>query len=275
MAPSGEQVSAQGGAPSLLTGSSGYPNEPSGMTALVAGGYDFNATSAAITLTGSAALRDATTNFTTSGGASIPIGAGPKSPNGVATITIPTTVTPGNGAGSVYNTALIGKNARTAYYCFWFLMSPNWWGQSQGIVKMFMPRVTTAGVQNRVVICPNGSGTGSLSLRVAFQTCVSVNGASGLSTVYFAPASGTGVITRGTWHKVEIVLVSNTAGVEDGSFTMWMDGVQTHTYAVQYDAAAVKWGQWDFNSTWGGTAAPGPPDSQFMAFDHMYVSWKV
>jgi hypothetical protein len=87
------------------------------------------------------------------------------------------------------------------------------------------------------------------------------------------------LVTRGVWHKWEIMLVANTPGQLDGQAYWWMDGIKVGQYTnIGYSGltetgTSNQWKQVVWNPTWGGGGIT-PPQDQFMSMDAIYVSAK-
>jgi hypothetical protein len=86
--------------------------------------------------------------------------------------------------------------------------------------------------------------------------------------------AGADLVTRGVWHRVEMVLKANTPGVANGVWQLWFDGVQTHNYSnIQFSgpADANQWMHLFLQPVWGGTQGV-VAQAQDIFFDHLYIS---
>lgn len=86
----------------------------------------------------------------------------------------------------------------------------------------------------------------------------------------------TAYVTVNTWHQLECQLVLNSgAGVADGIFRAWIDGVLVSQYTdVVYltSGNVVKFNIWYCNSTWGGSGGGNVLQDQYIDVDHIYMS---
>ena len=87
-------------------------------------------------------------------------------------------------------------------------------------------------------------------------------------------------LIRGQWHRIEVLLSSNTPGQPNGAVSWWIDGVQVADYAdvcfissANTNPQAVNWQQVSWNPTYGGPA-DHPPAAQYMWIDQFYISGK-
>ncbi len=82
------------------------------------------------------------------------------------------------------------------------------------------------------------------------------------------------VMTAGTWHHWETVVVKNTVGQADGVFNWWIDGTQIigHNDVVWVTSVdTTGFLSFKFNPTWGGSGGARTRDD-FLAIDHIYLS---
>ena len=204
----------------------------------------------------------------------------PVSASSVGEALFPTTMT--GGTGPIQTTTLVnsGGGKRTMYVAFWIKFSSNWYGHPSGVNKIFHIWINGG---NKVYLTAQGIGNGQLAAEVHFQglglydnttlpRSISWNGWPNLN-------SQSAVVSRGVWHKWELVLVANTPGQYDGEAHWWFDGVKVGQYtAIGYCSAtqtgsANTWAIVDWNPTYGGVGFP-PPNNQQMWMDRIYISGK-
>jgi hypothetical protein len=183
---------------------------------------------------------------------------GPRSAPGIARALYPVGFAGGSGPVRV-DRAVPQRSG--VFLCFWIRLSPNWVGHPTNVNKVF--HLWIAG-QNKAVVDMSGAGRGPFRLRVTLQNgypTASRNLASRAST----PA--------GTWARVEVELLANTPGQEDGRARWWVDGQLAGDYAVGWLSPTQRggWSLVSWNPTWGGVggtiAAP-----QWMDLDHIVVA---
>jgi hypothetical protein len=81
-------------------------------------------------------------------------------------------------------------------------------------------------------------------------------------------------VTRGQWHRWEVILVDNTGDNADGEIHFWLDGVKVGEYRdVRFTSAHEKkaWQILTWRPIWGG----GPDtvsETMYMWMDHYYAS---
>lgn len=184
-----------------------------------------------------------------------------------------TTLTGGTSPGS-FGTTFAQK--QTIYVAIWMKVSSNFQGHPSGVNKVL--HLFTAAGRNIAVFNLRGAGTtGSLAPEVLLQ---------GIGIpMFYAPngytateqnLTGSCVLKRATWAKIELVLTGNTPGTANGRAELWMDGVKCLDVASIGYVASGQVSAWKdiwWSPTWGGTG--GSPSAQFYeAVDHIYVSGK-
>jgi hypothetical protein len=228
----------------------GSSNEPSGMTVMV--DRAFNA------LNESGWYDESTPNITIQQDASAP-----KSPSSIIQMRFPAGF--GGGASPGVLEKGLGSKYTTIYISYWMKLSSNWYGHpSSNVNKQFHMWINGG---NHVFTLAEGSGTGTLKAEIWLQGT-----AAGERNLY--PNLSSGVISRGDWHRWEIVLTCNTGGAANGIVEWWLDGVKVGSYTdVRLEPSLSAWQLIQWSPTWGGTGSSVPAD-QFESVDHLYISGK-
>jgi hypothetical protein len=235
------------------TVNSGYPNEPNGATLISERGFN-------------AILEDGW-GWTTDPDLSIQADVGaPRSASSTG-MALFRAGHPG-GSAPINTWRGLGSQFSTLYVSFWFKLSPNWYGHSSGVNKIF--HIWIAG-GNRVYLSAQGSSNNRLQSQVRLQGM-------GVGTVSFnlLPNQRDVEIRRGEWHRWELVLQANTPGIGDGTAEWWIDGMLAgrHTgMGFVSSSESNKWQTINWNPTWGGVDGTVPAD-QTMQFDHVRLSGK-
>ncbi len=84
----------------------------------------------------------------------------------------------------------------------------------------------------------------------------------------------THLMSVGTWHHWEATMSVNTMGSANGTFQMWIDGVQTHNYSnVIYitPSAPSGFNSWKWNPTWGGQGGTRTR-ADYIDIDQVFIS---
>ncbi len=84
----------------------------------------------------------------------------------------------------------------------------------------------------------------------------------------------THLMTAGTWHHWEVTMAVNTLGSANGTFQMWIDGVQTHNYSnVVFitPSAPSGFNSWKWNPTWGGSGGTRTR-TDYIDIDQVFIS---
>lgn len=235
----------------------GSSNEPSGMTLITERAFN--------------ALNEPGWNDASGAGSSPPgsitifqDATAPKSPSNVLRATYPTGFTSGgDGPGS---SDFFLNRPRTLYVSYWARLSSNWYGHDSGVNKQFYAYANGVPVMYMDASCVYN---GAITPRIALQDTKS-NGTSDLLPNLVPSAR----IIRGQWYHIEVVLVGNTAGVKDGSVDWYLDGVHIGSYSVQWQTGAATWNLFHYTTIWGGVGGPTVPATQYMDWDHVYLSGK-
>ncbi len=94
----------------------------------------------------------------------------------------------------------------------------------------------------------------------------------------FAANTGDNTMRTGVWHQIEFHGRQNSApDGADGVFELWLDGQQTHRYTdVVWRTAASPYGfsGWKGDPVWGGYSGPVKTRTDYLYYDHVYVSGK-
>ena len=229
----------------------GTSNEPTGMTLITersfsalgeAGWYDQDSPNLTI-------VQDATA---------------PKSPSGVEQMRFPAGFS--GGASPAVLEKGLGSRYSTIYVSYWMKLSSNWYGHPTSNVNKQMHLWINGG--NHVFTLAEGSGTGPLKAEIWLQGT-----AAGERNLY-PNVGNSGIITRGEWHRWEIVLTCNSGGAANGRIEWWLDGVKIgQYYDVRLEPTLSYWEIIQWSPTWGGTGSSVPAD-QFESVDHIYISGK-
>ena len=285
--PVGEELAYQSGTATAGLSGGWYPNEPAGYTPLQGTGWDgftFSAAATGLSNTGNITYGvDATATYTTTLGVSITPGMPPKSGPLVGRNRMAQNFgspTSGRASGMWFCSAS-GKGWHYIYQSVRFQFPSNWYGHtfSPGVCKFLQPRLGSPS-GNLLIIGVIGQGTNALRLGVGYQGALTYNGGlSAAGTGYLTPNTGVGAtaddIIRGQWHHVEYLCRANSAGTEDGTLDIWLDGVHLFQHTNQLASGGSTWGQQDITNVYGGTGDVPNPDSQDILVDHWYLSGKV
>ena len=193
----------------------------------------------------------------------------PHSPSSVGRITYPVGLQSGSNPGRLTRSIPFANCVRV-YWCFYFRISANWDGDGSSTNKVIW---TYADGQNDQFISMEGSGAEDLILNLRLQ-----NSHPGGRDDHLPNLGPTGEIVRGQWHLIELDMVMNTPGNQDGQFHAWIDGVKTHEYL---DAGIIESGdtrQWTavyWNPYWGGNTGATIQEAQHMDLDHLYISGRT
>jgi hypothetical protein len=189
----------------------------------------------------------------------------PKSPNNVLRATYPTRFTSA-GTGPGGSDFGLRTRPRTLYVSFWGRVSDNWYGHDSGVNKQFYAYANGSPVMYFSAGCQYN---GPITPYIALQSTASYGDADLMPNL--VPGAR---ITRGKWYHIEVVLVGNTAGTRDGSVDWWLDGVHIGSYSVQWLSGAATWNLFHYTTIWGGVGGPRVPATQYMDWDHVYLSGK-
>lgn len=188
----------------------------------------------------------------------------PKSPGSVIVQRYPTGF--GGGASPGISEKGLGSRYTTLYVSYWMKLSSNWYGHPGSSVNKQMHLWINGG--NHVFTLAYGSGSGSLRAEIWLQ------GTAAGERNLQANLGNPGTITRGQWHRWEILLTSNTNGAANGRIEWWLDGVKIgQYYDVRLEPVTSSWETIQWSPTWGGTGS-SVPATQFESVDHLYISGK-
>ena len=172
----------------------------------------------------------------------------------------------GGGASAAVVEKGLGGKYTTIYISYWIKYSSNWYGHPTSAVNKQMHLWINGG--NHVFTLAYGGGTAPLKAEIWLQ------GTAGGERNLYANLGNPGTITRGKWHRWEIVLQCNTNGAANGSVEWWIDGAKIgQYYDVRLEPITSYWEIIQWSPTWGGTGSTVPAD-QFESLDHIYISGK-
>lgn len=161
----------------------------------------------------------------------------------------------------------VDQRFRQIYLSYWFKVSANWYGHR------VVSKIGYAWIGGRPMFYAGLIGSGSSPLRVQAR----------LQDLAIFPSQGgnlnllnrRGRVMRDTWHQLEVVLVANTPGRNDGEVRWWLDrrlvGIARDIGWVSDESAAVSWEGVSWRPIWGGAGGTVPED-QYMYMDDLYVS---
>jgi hypothetical protein len=143
------------------------------------------------------------------------------------------------------------------YFGYWWKPSNPWQGHVSGVNKITFVR--PADGSNYVLKM--------LGQSAPYHTQVTIEPASGGSTINYNENQDTTAVTLGRWHQMELYL--NYTG---GILNWWMDGKLKGSYAgIPFPGAGFT--EISFSPTWGGTADPtGKIENNYYWIDHAHVS---
>jgi uncharacterized protein YjdB len=188
----------------------------------------------------------------------------PRSPTGILRATYPAGFA--GGSSPVGNSYVNFAGKRTLYVAFWSRFSANFYGHGSNVNKMAY--FYTPAFSGLFVLVANGAGTNPLKPEIRFQNTIS-DGTSNLLPNLVPTAT----IPRGQWNLIEVVAVGNTAGNQDGSIDVYVNGVHVTSKAMQWETGSSTWGYFYYYPDWGGTGDT-VPYNMWLDWDHAYVSGK-
>ncbi|MGH7559688.1 MAG: hypothetical protein ACRENB_01580 [Gemmatimonadales bacterium] len=159
-----------------------------------------------------------------------------------------------------------GARIRRLYHRFAIRVGEGFVGHPTSTNKLFHIWV---GGENRVFYRAVGAGRGRLEFQVALQ------GVPDARTRFRANIGMPTVLTRGSWHVIEVLLQLNSAGSRNGTIEFWMDGRPGGRYAdVEFlgpHEGNRVWTQVQWSPTWGGGGSVVAFPFQ-LGLDHAYLS---
>jgi trimeric autotransporter adhesin len=232
-------------------------NEPSGLTLIA--DRPFNSTTATYT-EGEAGWFDSDNGAL----AIVQDATAPRSPSNVARMTF----NAGIDGGFAPSTLEHPVNATTIYVAAWVQFSSNWQSHSSGVNKILHLWI---GGGNHVVITAAGldyTGSSPLTARISLQGISGGCNNSDGSGTYESSVQ----FIRGQWHKIEVVAIANTAGTNNGSVKLYVDGaLATQCSGINFGGTA--WSLVSWAPVWGGTGDVLAA-TQYEYMDHIYLSGK-
>lgn len=173
----------------------------------------------------------------------------PRSPSNVARARFPE-----GGSGGTEHDNYLGisfgrQGLDTLYVSAWIRYSSDWQGHDSGVNKiLYILREGSVG--GPVYMSAQGADSGSLKPQLRMQ-----NSGESWSRVLRPNVNTTATVTRGDWHRWDVLLVMNTGGSKNGTAEWWLDGEKVGHYE---DVAWVPegdphiWNQIKFQPVWGG-----------------------
>jgi uncharacterized protein YjdB len=188
----------------------------------------------------------------------------PKSPSSILRILYPAGFT-SSGAGPG-GAELNLSRPRSLYIVYWARLSSNFYGHDAQVNKQFY---VWSGGTPLMYFDASTRGMGPITPRIALQDTKS-HGTADLEPNLVPSAR----LVRGEWYKIEVLLVGNTAGARDGSVDWWLNGVHIGSHTVQWTTGANFWNIFVIDAIWGGSGGYTVPATQWLDFDHLYLSGK-
>ncbi len=188
----------------------------------------------------------------------------PGSPPYVGRATFPRGL--GDGVSPIWMQRKIDASGfRQIFVSFWFKLSDNWQGHATGVNKIGFawmhgkPVLTFAAV---------GSGVGPLVSQIRLQDVRYERARNLTSNMLPTP------LKRGTWHRWEMLLVSNRPDMRDGEIRWWIDGALAGDYGNVVLAGPEEDDVWEivtWRPVWGGRGDQ-VRQTMYMWMDDLYVS---
>ena len=196
-------------------------------------------------------------------------GAAPRSGPAVGRIHFPAGFREGGSPAHAADADLPGT--RDLFLCTWVQLSSNWYGNA---ANSKIGYIWTGG-KPKIYFNFVGKGYDDQHFRLKVQD-MNVDPATTVNNLA-DPA-----LPRGVWHKLEILVRSNTYGEADGRIRAWVDGSAVLDLSgVNFNGGRntpsptdTGWSMVEWNPIWGGmnTSTPTIPADQYMYMDDLHVS---
>jgi uncharacterized protein YjdB len=266
--------------------SSLYPNQPSGLTRFAE--LNFNALPGVAGSLGTLLGNYYTLVSPASHMAIISDPTAPQSPSSVLQVDFQVGTQPGSAAASGYRefggwdgAGVLSNTEYSEYYeSTWFkIPTPDFETQEVG-VKMLgywgvgnnnQPSATGTGPTQMYSIM-RGSGTGT-TIMSSWNLDMYTDGVSTRALPQNMNLSTK--ITAGSWHHFETYMKLNTVGQSNGIWKWWLDGVLIGDYEdMQFISATQPSGFFgrSMDLVWGGQGGTAKTRTDYVWFDHMYMS---
>ncbi|HWQ27573.1 MAG TPA: Ig-like domain-containing protein, partial [Dehalococcoidia bacterium] len=200
-------------------------------------------------------------------------GSAPRSPGNVGQIRFAVGHTLGTAPGSTWKT-IDPLRYKRVYYAYWLKLSPNW-DATKGVKISWLQHFDATG---RVVTIPQQVGQPGDPLPLGFYAPSVLDDGVVISRFWYSNYR----IQRDRWYRIEVLMVHNTPGVEDGSAKVWVTDLVTGQMTLVFDITGIGWeprstgaGHWSFvgwDPTLGSDATRQNDTEMYMWMDHFYVS---
>lgn len=147
------------------------------------------------------------------------------------------------------------SNFKEGYVGMWWKPSESWQNHPSNVNKIFF----IFGSAGHIIPVMYGTGGGTFQLRVAPEW-------GGWS--WLTPNVGSGNITLGQWHRIEVYFKQQTSG---GIIRWWMDGNLIGNYTNVSFPSSMQFEELQIAPTWGGVGGTKSKQDYFW-FDHVHLS---
>jgi hypothetical protein len=158
-----------------------------------------------------------------------------------------------------------GAGLTQIYWSYWIKVSSNFQGHPTATNKINFAWMNGAPI---FFMSAEGVGNGPLTLTARMQSPAE-------GREYLRPNQGaSGNFSRGSWHRVELLLKANADGGSNGEITAWLDGAKIIAYNdVRFTGAGEDktWDYLDITPIWGGRWG-AIANTMTMDVDQMYAS---